>query len=82
MNDVPGTLFTVSKIETRDVSPTDPKKSRSHQPQPAPTRVPQRIMSAQDCTNMNQHIVFHAPVHACCECDRKKANFVPGVTEP
>jgi len=51
----PGTLFTVNKIKTRDVSPTGPKTGHISR-NPRPTRVPWRIMSAPDCTNMNQHI--------------------------
>jgi hypothetical protein len=46
----PGTLFTVNKIKMCDVSS---KKTGHISRNPRPTRVPWRIMSAPDCTNMN-----------------------------
>jgi hypothetical protein len=51
----PGTLFAVNKIERRDVCPTGLKTTHISR-NPRPTRVPSRIMSAPDCTTMNQHI--------------------------
>jgi hypothetical protein len=51
----PGTLFAVNKIKTRDFSPTGLKTTHISR-NLRPTRVPSRIMSAPDCTTMNQHV--------------------------
>ena len=59
----PGTLFTVNKIKTRDVSPTA-QENRSHQPQPAPDA---SSLANYVCTRLHQYesahrLICHAPL--------------------